>query len=328
MTPAADSAAGRIGLDAFGLPPLRDDAWHAARARVIGGSEIAALFGVQPDYALSHYALWHVKAGRIEPPEVSGARPAWGLRLERTIAEAAAEQEGWTVEPRGHVAHPRGIGLGCTLDYIITAGEPGRDTIGVLELKNADWLQHRRAWTDGEPPLHILLQLQTQLACTGATWGAIACLVGGNDLRIYRYEARPKLIADIERRTIAFWQSIADNKPPPVDGSDSAAAALRALYPVMTDEEADLSADNELPDLCARLTHATAARSKAEKEEAALKAGIFAKIGAHKRASTEGFRIKVAVTPENPGVTITPAMVGQVINKRKESRRLTVVEVT
>ncbi len=51
-----------------GSPFANPAEWHAQRARNVGASEIAALFGVQPDYALSHYALWHVKAGKAPPP--------------------------------------------------------------------------------------------------------------------------------------------------------------------------------------------------------------------------------------------------------------------
>lgn len=323
---SADMDAGRV--DPFGLPPLRDDAWHAARARVVGGSEVAALFGCQPEYALSKFALWHVKRGDIQPPEVTGERPMFGLRLERVIAEAAAEQEGWTVEPRGHVAHPRVPGLGATLDYIITAGEPGRDTPGVLELKAADWLIHKKQWSDGEPPIHVLLQLQTQLAVTGATWGAVACLVGGNSLRIYRYEARPRLIAQIEQKVIEFWQSIRDNKPPPVDGSDSAAAALRALYPEATLDEIDLSQDNELPDLCAEFTHAQAAQSIAKKRYDAARNAIAAKLGQHHAARCEGFVARRIDKAETPARTIELSDVGKVIAGRAASFSIKVKELT
>ena len=45
-----------------GRPPMAPsdaaalDAWHAARARVVGASEVAALFGVSPH--TSHWSLW------------------------------------------------------------------------------------------------------------------------------------------------------------------------------------------------------------------------------------------------------------------------------
>lgn len=301
-------------VDAFGLPPLRDAAWHAARAKVVGGSEIAALFDCQPAYALSKYALWCVKSGRIAPPEVTGERPKWGLRVERAIAEGVMEEHGWKVRQAGWAAHPSIAGMGCTLDFLIDDHEDGP---GVLETKNVDWLAHKREWSDGEPPVHILLQHQHQLACTGFGWGAVAALVGGNDLMIYKYQRRDKLISDIERRVLAFWQSIADNKPPPVDGSDSAAEALKAMYPAATLDEIDLSADNELPELCAKLAWARDAEKTAKADASEARNRILAKVGEHKRATCSGWIVKA---PEIKATTYTVT--------RKASRSISVEERT
>ena len=307
------------GHHAAGMPA---DEWHAARARYVGGSEVAALFGIQPDYAPSLYALWHIKAGNAPPPEVANPRVTWGLRLEEAIAHAVAEERGWTIERGGHVVDPEGSGCAVTLDF--TAHDPARPDPGCLEIKNADWLAHRRSWVDGEPPEHILLQLQQQLLCTGRTWGVVACLVGGNDLRVYPYEARPKLQALIRAKVRAFWQSIAAGREPPPDGSDAASAVLRALYAKTVDEEADLTADNALPDICARLLDAAERRRAAEKAEALAKNELAAKLGPHTRAIAQGFRISVAVTVEKPP---RPAAPDEIIPGRKEARRLTVKEL-
>lgn len=294
--------------------------WHAARARVVGASEVAALFDASP--YTSAFTLWQVKARRIPPPPVAHERAAWGLRLEAAIAEAAAEREGWTIERAGHLVHPREPGMGATLDFIVTTPSPAGP--GALEVKNVDWMQHRRGWTDDEPPPHILLQLQAQLAVTGFKWGCVAALVGGNELRLYRYEARPKLIAEIERRVAAFWRSVEQNRPPPVDGSESTGAALRALYPETRDEMLDLRENNRAPELCAALLDATERRRAADKEEAALKHELLAMLGEHRAAMVFGYSVRVAVSPALPDRLITPEMVGEVIKGRAEGRRLTV----
>ena len=306
------------------LQPVPTDRaeWLAMRRRFIGGSEIATLFGVQPDYALAPFALWQIKAGHAPEPDVGGERIEWGVRLESVIAEGAAEQEGWTIRKGRYAVCDDCDGMGATLDFEID-GTDERGP-GVLEVKNADWLIHKRTWTDGEPPLHILLQLQHQLACSGYSWGAVACLVGGNDLRVYRYEAKPKLIADIKRRVRAFWQSVADNKPPPVSGSDSDATVLRAIYAETTDELADMTDDNELPEICARMTHAAARRKEAEAEEAKAKNELRAKVGPHTRIETQGFRISVSVTPAKAE---REPPEGYMIPGRAEVRRYTVKEI-
>lgn len=297
------------------------EAWHAARAQAVGGSEVAALFGVQPEYALSHYALWHVKAGYVEAPPVKNERVDWGVRLEGVIAQGIADDKGWTIQRGGHVIDPTTPGMACTLDFIVH--KPDRPDAGAFEIKNVDAIEHKRMWTGGEPPLHILLQHQHQLGCTGYRWGAVGGLVGGNKGRTYPYEAKPKLIADIRARVTAFWQSIADGKPPPVDGSDGAAAVLRALYPEVYDELVDLRQDNELPGICAGYLQAVADRKAADKAEADWKARLVEKAGSHGRIQAAGFWINVAVTPEKASRIAEP---GEVISGRKETRRYTVRE--
>lgn len=310
------------------LIPIADrKAWLESRRKNVGGSEVAALFGCQPAYAMSAWTLWQVKAGRLGEPDEPGERAAWGLRLEAAIADAAAGQEGWTIAKAGYCPHPDVAGMACSLDYLIVAGEPGRSGQGVLEIKNVDWLQERRRW-GGEPPEHILLQLQHQLACAGLEWGAVAALVGGNRLEIYRYERRPRLIAEIEKRVADFWASIAEGREPPTDGSASTARGVARLWPHDDGEEqaADLSADNELPDLCDRYLQAAAARRADEALEREAKSGILAKLGGHKSAWCEGYAIRAPEVEATPDKTITAEMVGQTIKGRAGYRRLTVKE--
>jgi len=310
--------------------PADEAAWHAIRARHVGASEVAALFGAQPDYAPGLFALWHDRAGLVPKKPVDNPRAKWGLRLEEAIATAAAEQEGWEVRPGQYASRD---GLGATLDRIVAAPGPeevkaGLTGPGVLELKNADWLTHKKAWGE-EPPLFILLQLQAQLLATGFAWGAIAVLVGGHDLKIYRYRPRPKVQEEIARRVAAFWESVRARRRPDPDGSDSALRVLRHLNPEVAgeeDEPADLTDDNEAPVLCAELLNLAAERKRAEKREAEIKARLFEKLGAARWAKVPGFRLAQAVNPAKPPITITPEMAGQTIPGRAESRRLVVSE--
>lgn len=307
--------------------PTDRDAWLALRSTNVGASEVAALFGAQPEYAPGLFALWQVKAGRIPAEQVDNPRVRWGLLLEDTIAAAAAEQEGWDVRPGMFAVSDRVKGMSATLDRIIAAPTEadraaGCEGPGVLELKNVDWLTHRAKW-GAEPPPHILLQLQAQLACTGYAWGAFAALVGGNDLRIYRYHARPKLIAEIERRVAAFWDSIRRNQVPNADGSDSTFRALRELNPEPVDECADLTDDAEAAVLCAEIERQGRARREAERAEAEAKARLLQKLGNHRWAKVPGWKVSQAITPAKPDRAAEP---GEIIKGRAESRRLIVKE--
>lgn len=290
-------------------------AWHAARARVVGASEVAALFGVSPH--TSHWSLWQIKAGHVAPPNLDNdPRVRWGLRLENVIAEAVAEERPqWTIQPGGHRQSSKVPGMGATLDREIGGSRPG-----VLELKAVDWMVRKREWGD-EPPPHILLQLQHQLAVTGREWGAVAALVGGNDLVIWEYQARPKVIAEIEKRVRAFWQSVRENKPPPVDGSTSTAETLAALYPEARVPMVDMRSDNMLPEACAGFLRAKEDRQAAEREEARCAAIIKDKAGEAETVMVNGFTVRL------PAIKATPERVaepGEIIKGRAGYRRLTV----
>ena len=47
------------------VPITSEAEWRELRARHVGGSEVAALYGCSP--YLSHWALWQIKAGLLEP---------------------------------------------------------------------------------------------------------------------------------------------------------------------------------------------------------------------------------------------------------------------
>lgn len=304
--------------------------WHAIRAMHVGGSEVAALYDVQRPFAMSHFTLWHVRAGRIAPPIVPDeGRPKWGRILEPAIARAAAEEYGWRIEKGGYVIDATTPGMACSLDYIIA--EPGPEEIkrgftgpGVLQIKNSDWLNHKRQWTGGEPPLWILLQLQHESACTGFGWGYIVCLVGGNELERYGYNTRPRVTDDLRERVTGFWHSIAADKPPKIDGSDSSAAAVARLFPTVKAElPLDLIGDNEMPEICAGYLVAQADRRSAEKHEQEFRNRLVEKLQGNTTAICRGFRLTVAITPAKPPREAKP---GEIVQGRAESRRYTVSE--
>ena len=309
-------------------------AWLAARRGVVGASEVAALFGCAPAYALSRYALWHVKAGFVPEPEVTGERPAWGLRLEAAIAGGAAERFDLSIEPGAWVRHPRVAGMAATTDFHVEDGAPlGHPGPGVMEVKNADWLAHRRGWADNEPPAHVLLQLQQQLACTGRGWGVVVALVGGNRLAPpYAYAARPALIAEIERRVADFWASIEAGTPPEPDGTAADLAALRDQFPdAERGRVLDLDDDPAVPGLCAAFLDAGARRRAAAAEEDAAKARLLARLGGAGRArcaprSGRGQAIYRIEAPAVAGVPDRAAIAGETVKGRCGYRRLQVRE--
>lgn len=309
------------------LPIPSEAEWHALRARHVGASQVAALFNAQAPYQPGVYALWQDRAGRVPLPPVTIERAQWGLLLEDAIAAGAAEREGWQVVPGRYASHESG--LGATLDRIIVQpsaadAAAGCTGPGALELKNVDWLQTRRgrAW-EGEPPLHVLLQHQAQMAAAGFTWGAVAWLVGGNELRVLRYRARPAVQAEILKRVSAFWQSIREDRPPNPDGSDATYQALLALLPDAddADEPADLRGDNAAEAAASDYLRGAAMEKEAKALKDAARNVLLSKIGEARWAKTNAATVslaRVAPTPDRP------AKPGEIIKGRAGSVRITV----
>jgi len=254
------------------VPLTDEEQWHALRRQHVGSSEIAALFDASP--YLTQLTLWADKAGKAVADRRDNERMDWGKRLERAIAEGVSEQMRWKLEkPEVYCQHDAIAGLGCTLDYWCLDHEAGP---GVVEVKNVDWLQWKTGWTETAAPAHIELQLQHQLAVTGFAWGAIAVLIGGNDLRIYERKPMPKPIAEIEARVAAFWQSIADAKTPDAFGTAAEVAVLAELYPL---EEPPLIievADNKLAETAAQYAWAQLQERMGKKTREATKPKLMA----------------------------------------------------
>lgn len=238
------------------------------RAKWVGASESAALFGLSP--YTTRFELWHSKVGNIAPHDLSGdSRVNAGKFLEPSIANWANHEWHWPlVNVEEYYRHRTVARMGCSLDFQTIDG------LSPVEIKNVDNLIFRDgAWeTDGdtilEAPIHFLLQLQHQMACSplDPERGWLVACVGGN--RLFRMEVprHEATIARIEREVEAFWASVEANEPPEPD-FEADADTIRMLYGGSR-EFIDLRTNERAIELCAeyRAAHAiTAAADKRKK---------------------------------------------------------------
>lgn len=207
------------------LPSEKD--WLAARRQGIGASEAAAILGVSP--FKSALALYAEKLELSEPDATEQEHLYWGRMLERPIAFRYAEVTGRRVVPvppfnlRRSRAHPFMV---ATLDALTW---PSPESVMPLEIKNVS--AYRAEDWETEPPLHYQVQVQHQLAVTGGAMASIAALIGGNRLVWFDVPRNDRFIAKLVLAEAEFWQRLLEKTPPPVDGSESAKALLRTLYP-------------------------------------------------------------------------------------------------
>lgn len=267
--------------------PIENEAhWHEIRKRHIGGSEIPALFYLRP-FHTTYLELWLIKRGEASGTIEDNDRMFWGRMVEDSIAKGVAEKYAFVIEkPLGYYKCDDTPGMGCTPDRIIFSDE--QDGPGLLQIKNVDRLEYLK-WQDGEPPLKFQLQLQHELACANYKWGALAILVGGNELHLIQYPAHLAVIAKIKTAIKEFWHSVAMGVQPKATGDDY--EILKEYYKGMGDV-IDMRNDNQLPVLCAQAKEAGERKKAAESDEKQAKADILQKIGNASVVDCAGFRLK------------------------------------
>ena len=211
----------------------RED-WLQVRKQGIGSSDAAAACGIHP--YLSMLEIWMIKTGRMSSDMdassnngIDGYSPLyWGNTLEPMVAKYYQEHTGNKVRRVNAVLqHPDSdkAFMLANLDYAIT----GNEDVQILECKTAG--EHgAKLWRDGVP-LYVTCQVQHQLAVTGKTAAHICVLLCGHEAKIYKVERDERLIESIIEHERLFWQYVETDTPPTPDHSESAARALKQLYP-------------------------------------------------------------------------------------------------
>lgn len=210
------------------LPPGAPEAdWHAARALGLGGSDMAAIVGL--DKYTSPQEIWLRKSGhrvpRRDDPVLEEAA-LMGHVLEPVVRQRFTDITGLrvlegpgtlrAVDPDWGIANLDGITL-----------EDGQ--YGVFEAKTRSSYALDE-WLD-EPPTGPYLQVQHYLMVTGWTFGYIACLIGGQRTLVHRVERDNDLIDGLRTIGSEFMEQVRNGTPPPVDGSAATQDLLHRLHP-------------------------------------------------------------------------------------------------
>ncbi len=258
---------------ALGQWPPGSPEWHAARAAGIGGSEVAPILGLSPFE--SRFSLWHRKAGRIAPVDVS-PEMEWGTRLEPAIArkfmdehpELAFDRTGVTFAHEDRpwqIANPDLYGdalveCKCSRDGL-GWGEPGTDQI----------------------PIYYRAQVLWYCDVLDAPGAHVALLVGGNDYREYWVDHDPAEAAELRQHAEAFLASLETGVRPDIDEHTATYQAVRELHPDI--DGTDVEVDDEL---AARFTLARRQLATATEAEQYARNLIADAMGTARRATWEG----------------------------------------
>lgn len=180
----------------------------------VGGSDVAAIFGVSP--WTTPLELWLIKKGRIKPPEKSNANQLQMGHLLEPIAAYWYEQKSGNAVTEDtnlyqHADHPYAL---ANFDRRFTRASDGEP--GILECKSCTY--HKAGdWAEDAIPLYYELQLRFYLAVADVDIGAFSAVWGNNpdnDL------AMPEIVRDGAKEDMIFerleewiW-SLENDKPP------------------------------------------------------------------------------------------------------------------
>lgn len=306
--------------------PVRDEAhWHELRAKHIGGSDVAGLFGLSP--YTSKWQLWMEKAGKLPPEDLSDSKVIQaGKFLESGIANWAAHRWGMTIEKvNDYFTVDDCPGMGASFDYITHERAP-------MEIK---WSARGHGWVYNgeeilEAPDNYILQVQHQLACTDSDHAWLIALIDDEPRRM-KVPRNDNIIDAIKAEISAFWQSIADGVEPPIDFTTDV-PALTKLMGTLPKSEIELDPAEALLFEEYKLAKEDEKRAiqRADEAKGELLTKVRAKLETMNTSKDKAVvkcgdhKMSISVVADNPGKVITPDMVGTLTGKRTGYTRVTI----
>lgn len=219
------------GVQRIPTNEMTHDQWLAIRRESIGGSDAAAIAGLN-EWA-SPYSVWADKTGRLgEQPDNEAMRQ--GRDLEEYVARRWCETSGKKVKRVNAI-------LRCA-DYPFAHANVDRWVVGEnagLECKTTSVLRLKE-FRGGKYPDTYYAQCVHYMAVTGADRWHLAVLVMGKDFCsfvIERDQAEIDALMCMEKK---FWKHVEQDTPPPVDGTGATTDAIQAIYPEADERAVDL----------------------------------------------------------------------------------------
>lgn len=200
------------------------DEWLKARRNGIGGSDAAAIAGLNK--WKSPVGVYLDKVGQAPDEDSAGEAAYWGNVMEDIVAQEFSKRTGLKVRKRNAILkHPEHSFMLANVDRLIVGKREG------LECKTAsEYLKD--LWEGEDIPASYLLQCQHYMAVTGYEAWHIAVLIGGNKFVYKKVERDEELIKYLIKIEKDFWEEhVLKENPPMFDGSDASVDLLKALYP-------------------------------------------------------------------------------------------------
>lgn len=206
--------------------------WLAERNKSIGGSDAAALLGLN-EYN-SPYSLWCEKTGKLVPEDISDKESVrLGNDLEQYVADRFMEATGKKVRKNNHIIYNSDYPFAhANIDRVVVGEDAG------LECKTTSSWEILQQCRDGEYPAHWYAQIVHYMMVTGAKKWYLAVLIFGKGFFHFEIERNDAEIAALATAESEFWGNVKNNTPPALDGTDATQEALRVVLKDSADGQA------------------------------------------------------------------------------------------
>lgn len=196
--------------------------WKELRSHYIGGSDAAAVVGLNP--FKSAYTLWADKTKQI--PEFTGnLATEVGTYLEEFVAKKFSEETGKKVRRNNRSMindkYPWAI---ANIDREIVGENAG------LEIKTTAEINLKR-FKNGEYPANYYCQCVHYMAVTGKDKWYLAVLIGNREFKWFAIERDEDEINALMQSERDFWKLVETKTPPAPDGSASTSETVNTIYP-------------------------------------------------------------------------------------------------
>ena len=212
------------------------------RKKYIGGSDAAGILGI------SRYKtplqVWAIKTGQVIPPNIDDVVAVkLGVKLEQAVAEFFTEATGKEVEKVNKtLIHPKHDFLRANIDRRVMAESAGLECKTTNQFKASEW-------EDDNIPIEYALQCIHYMAVTGWRKWYIAVLIGNFEFRWKLITRDEKVIDDLVKKEVDFWNRFIVPKQMPMQISDRDSSILYSLYPQAAPESI-IELDDEAQKLC------------------------------------------------------------------------------
>ena len=214
------------------MSQLTHEEWLAERRKSIGGSDAAAIVGM--NHYVTPYALWADKTGRL-PDQPDNEAMRQGRDLEQYVADRFTEATGKRVRRHTAMFH--------NPDYPFAHANIDRAVIGEragLECKTTS-IMNLKKFRNGEYPENYYVQCVHYMAVTGWNRWYLAVLILNQGFHWFVIERDQAEIDALMQAEHDFWNAyVLPDVPPPVDGLPATSEALASAYALPNGDTVDL----------------------------------------------------------------------------------------